>query len=148
MKKILFLFLFLFLAGCQSERPQKLGIHGAQLYPCSEKPHCRSSYSAQKDEKHYIKPLRMIESKELAYKKIQGILSKYKSAKIIKMDPSYIHAEFTSSIFKFIDDIEFHFVWEKKMIHIKSSSRIGYWDLGSNKKRIEEIKFKYYQNDF
>ena len=38
-----------------------------------------------------------------------------------------------------IDDIEFYIDEENKIIHFKSASRVGYSDLGANRKRMDEI---------
>ncbi len=56
------------------------------------------------------------------------------------MEEDYIHAEFVSFIFQFVDDVEFCFDDANKTIQVKSSSRVGYSDLGVNRRRIEKIR--------
>ena len=46
-------------------------------------------------------------------------------------------------IFGFIDDTEFLFDEEKMVIHIRSSSRLGYSDMGVNRSRIEKIRYQF-----
>jgi len=53
---------------------------------------------------------------------------------------NYIHAEFRSSIFRFIDDVEFSFPTDKNIIHVKSASRKGYYDFGANRRRAERLR--------
>jgi len=36
--------------------------------------------------------------------------------------------------------VEFLFDREKKLIHVRSASRVGYSDLGVNRKRVEKIR--------
>jgi len=48
--------------------------------------------------------------------------------------------EFRSNVFRFVDDVEFLFDREKKLIHVRSASRVGYSDLGVNRKRVEKIR--------
>ncbi len=67
------------------------------------------------------------------------ILSKPRTS-IIEEKPNYLRAEFTSRIFRFVDDVEFLFDDSLKYIHVRSASRIGRSDLGVNRKRIEEIR--------
>ena len=57
-------------------------------------------------------------------------------------DEFYIHAEFSSSIFGFVDDFEARYDAEKKLIHFRSASRVGHSDMGVNKKRVEAIRAK------
>ena len=51
----------------------------------------------------------------------------------------FLHIEFTSKIFRFIDDVEFYFD-EPGVIHFRSASRIGHSDMGVNRDRMEEIE--------
>jgi len=57
-----------------------------------------------------------------------------------------MRVEFTSALFRFVDDVEFYFMKKQAdttIIHIRSASRIGYSDLGVNRKRIEKIRNKF-----
>jgi len=53
---------------------------------------------------------------------------------------NYLAATFTSAIFKFVDDLEIRIDSTQKVIHIRSASRVGYSDMGVNKKRTELLK--------
>ena len=89
----------------------------------------------------------MVEDKEMAKTKLLGIIKKTKGV-VTEKSPSYIKTEYKSSVFKFVDDVEFFIDDEKKVIHFRSASRTGRYDFGVNKKRIGDIKFKYHQNDY
>lgn len=140
------LVILILVTSCSAPRPKNLGLMDSKLHPCPDSPNCVSSFEAP-DNEHYWNPIQVISNKERAHKKIIGIISKNKSAKIISKTPNYIHAEYTSSVFKFIDDVEFYFGIDK-LVHFRSASRTGKSDFGVNKKRIEEIRFKFQQNDF
>lgn len=133
-------------SSCSSERPKNIGLQSNKLQMCVDKKNCVSSTNNTSDS-NYIEPIKMIEPLEVAKEKISKIILKNKSAKIIKLNPTYIYAEYTSSIFKFVDDVEFFLSEKDKQIYIRSASRVGHSDFGVNKKRIEEIRFKYHQND-
>jgi uncharacterized protein (DUF1499 family) len=60
--------------------------------------------------------------------------------RVVMLEDDYIHAEFVSSVFRFVDDVEFYFDDEQKLIQVKSASRVGYSDLGVNRRRIEKIR--------
>jgi len=62
---------------------------------------------------------------------------------IIEETDNYLYAEFKSAGMGFVDDVEFSIDAEKKVIHVRSASRVGYSDLGVNRKRIEAIRLEF-----
>ena len=52
----------------------------------------------------------------------------------------YLAATFTSSIFRFVDDLEIRIDTGQEMIHLRSASRVGHSDGGVNRKRVELLK--------
>ena len=111
---------------------------GNKLTPCPSSPNCVSSLSD--DRKHAIEPLQYTGSRDEARNRLVDILDKQAAARVTINEADYIHAEFRSQIFRFVDDVEFLFSDEEKIIHVKSASRIGYSDLGANRKRVEWIR--------
>lgn len=134
---------FIFLTGCSGSMPE-LGIYNDQLKPCPKTPNCVNSQA--KDEKHFIQPILFIGTHPAAQDRLLQILKAWKRTKITVVQENYIRVEFTSKLFRFVDDVEFYFPstkTEKIIIHIRSASRIGYSDLGANRKRIEQIRNKF-----
>ena len=60
---------------------------------------------------------------------------------------NYLHLIFSTSFFKFKDDVELYFDENTKKIHYRSESRLGYSDFGKNKARYEELKKLYDQTN-
>ena len=60
-------------------------------------------------------------------------------SRVITDKQDYLYVEFKSRIMGFVDDVEFYFP-EESIIHVRSASRMGYSDLGVNRKRIETIR--------
>ena len=56
---------------------------------------------------------------------------------------NYLAATFTSSVFRFVDDLEIRFDADRIMIHMRSASRVAYSNRSINKKRIERVKILY-----
>ena len=56
------------------------------------------------------------------------------------MDDRTLTAEYRSLIFRFIDDVDFLLDEKEGVIHFRSASRVGYSDLGANRKRMERIR--------
>ena len=110
----------------------------SKLTPCPESPNCVSSLA--KDKKHFIEPIPYSGENAATQHKLLEILHSFNRARVVRIEEGYIHAEFVSSIFRFVDDVEFYFDDEKKIIHIKSASRTGYFDFGVNRRRMEKIR--------
>jgi uncharacterized protein (DUF1499 family) len=124
--------------GCSATRPAHIGIVDGKLSPCPYSPNCVSSQS--KDEKHFIEPFRYEGTKQQTMDRIISVLQGAKRCRIVTIRDNYIHAEFTSAFFRFVDDVEFYIESEAKIVHIRSASRIGNSDFGVNRKRLEKLR--------
>ena len=126
------------LMGCSGKRVDYVGIKNGELTPCPGSPNCVSSQSVEKN--HYVEPLIYISTKDEAYSKLKDVIKNMKYTKIIEENEKYVHVEFISAIFRFVDDVEFYLDDDNKTIHLRSASRTGYYDFGANRKRIELIR--------
>ncbi len=109
-----------------------------RLAPCPDSPNCVSSLSEDPD--HRIEPLRYASSAEVARDLLLRVLHSLPRVRIVTNEPNYVHAEFVSAVFRFVDDVEFKFVEQDKTIQVRSASRVGHYDFGANRRRIEEIR--------
>lgn len=134
-----------FMIGSQGARnnkiPDGLGITNGRLAPLSSKP---NSVSSQTEGEKFVEPLKFKGTLDKTKRTILEILEEETRVKIITNDKYYIHAIFTTGTMKYKDDVEFYFDNKKKLIHFRSASRIGYSDMGLNRKRYEELSTKYY----
>ena len=137
----LFLLPTMVLIGCQSVRPANLGTHEGKLAPCPSSPNCVSSQSS--DDAHRIPPLTFSGRAADAMKKLTAIVQTFPRTTVITVSDRYLHAEVTSAIFRFVDDLEFLVDDAAKVIHVRSASRMGYSDLGVNRKRIEQFRLRW-----
>ena len=136
----------LFFFSCKDKPARGIGLTNLKTFhPCPKSPNCVSSFDNPDDETHYIKPIKYFSTKEIIIKKVKGLIKNDPGAKIVESSENYIRAEFTSNIFKFVDDVQFYFGVEKS-IHVRSASRVGYSDLGKNKERVREIEFSLQQS--
>ena len=83
-----------------------------------------------------------VDDSEKALNELIQILENTPRLKIIKKETNYIHAVVTSRIMKFIDDIEIKNLDQHNTFQVKSSSRLGFYDLGVNKRRVETLRFR------
>jgi apolipoprotein D and lipocalin family protein len=114
-----------------------------KLAPCPDTPNCVSSLAG--DQKHFIEPISYEGESAAARQELLGILDSLKRVRVVRIEDDYIHAEFVSSIFRFVDDVEFYFDEDRKLVQVRSASRTGYSDLGVNRRRIEEIRKQFHQ---
>jgi uncharacterized protein (DUF1499 family) len=124
------------LAACAGERPDNLGVRGGRLTVCPNSPNCVSNQAA--DEAHRIAPLIFNEDPEPAFARLKQILVHRGDTTIIEERPGYLRVEFHTALF--VDDGEFLLDGEQRLIHVRSASRLGYSDLGKNRRRLEEIR--------
>ncbi len=121
-----------FLSACAGEPPQNIGIRDGSLAACPESPNCVSSYESS--EQHSIAAL------DANLSQIQQILLAMDEANIVEQSGNYLYAEFTSSLMGYVDDVEFLYDAASNSTHVRSASRLGYSDMGANRKRIEAIR--------
>ncbi len=115
------------------------GLSNRGLSPCPDKPNCVSSQSS--DKSHAITPLTYTGSPDAALKRLVTLVAAQPRTKLITEEDDYLHFEFRSKWFRFVDDVEFWLPKEQPgIIHIRSASRLGYSDLGVNRKRMEQIR--------
>ena len=60
--------------------------------------------------------------------------------RVIAASASRLHAESTSDIFGFVDDLELQLRPSQRLIAVRSASRLGYGDLGVNRERVEALR--------
>ncbi len=72
--------------------------------------------------------------------KLRQVIAEFPRTKVITATDDYLHVEFASAIFRFTDDVEFYVDERNSVIHVRSASRVGYSDMGANRRRIEEIR--------
>ena len=124
------------LCGCAGERPDNLGAQDGLLVPCPRSPNCVSSQAT--DERHRIAPLTFADEPDTAWARLRAVLSGRADATLIEEQPGYLRLELRTTLF--VDDAEFLLDRANRVVHVRSASRLGYSDLGKNRRRMEEIR--------
>lgn len=124
------------LAACAGERPKNLGVKDGGLAACPSSPNCVSSFAAE--EGHRIAPFSFNDEPAVAFARLTQMIRQRSDATIIEERSNYLRVELRTTLF--VDDAEFLLDGEKKVIHLRSASRLGYSDLGKNRRRVEEIR--------
>lgn len=131
----------------KGDPPTDLGVHDGKLKPPSKTPNSVSSQASlypdhPKRDYADIAPLPLKGEAEATLAHIAAIIEGMEGGKVIKKEPGYLYAQFTTRLMKYVDDVEFWFDPDAKVIHVRSASRLGSSDLGVNRKRIESIREK------
>lgn len=124
------------LAACAGERPHNLGVRDDRLSSCPSSPNCVSSQAS--DERHRIAPLAFSGDPDTAFARLKQILALRSDTAVIEESPGYLRVELHTTFF--VDDGEFLLDRVKRVIHVRSASRLGYSDLGKNRSRLEDIR--------
>ncbi len=95
---------------------------------------------AAPDTEHAIAPLSFRGPAPAAWAALLAVVAEWPRTHIVLQTTDYLHVEFTSLIFRFVDDVEFRLDAEAGVIQVRSASRIGYSDLGANRKRVEALR--------
>jgi len=126
------------LYGCGAMTKKQIGLNGDGFFPCPSSPNCVSSMT--EDASNFIEPIRYSNASiHDAKSVIIELLNEAERCEIVEQKEYYIHAEFRSKVFNFVDDVEFYFPLTEKLIHVKSASRLGYYDFEKNKNRMKQI---------
>ena len=83
-----------------------------------------------------------VDDSEKAFTEIIQILENTPRLEIIQKEKNYVHAIATSRIMNFIDDIEIKNLNRDNIFQVKSFSRLGFYDLGVNKRRVQTLRFR------
>ena len=107
--------------------PVDLGTHGGELSPCVSSAHCSrqnwSTANLQSDLETIIAAVR-----------------ETPRTIIVEERDGYIHAEASSALFGFVDDLELLAKQDTGMIQARSISRLGDSDLGVNSARLDSLQ--------
>jgi uncharacterized protein (DUF1499 family) len=141
---ILMIVLAISIDGCTSPK-QKRHLNGKGSLPdCPNRPNCVSSKAL--DAKHLVKPFQIKRGSISGWTAIRKVLGNLPRTTVVTFTDQYIHAECKSRLFRFIDDLELLLDPKTGVIAIRSASRIGYSDLGVNRRRVETLRQKLSEN--
>lgn len=128
----------LLLSGCGLGTPALRGTDG-NLQVCSGPPRCVTSLPNE-DADHKVEPIRYAGARDDARQAMLRVLALTPRVEVVTEQPDYVHAEFTTPLSRYVDDVEFVFPESQPLIQVRSSSRIGYYDFGANRDRVERLR--------
>ncbi len=147
---LIVLLLAIFVAGqiglLKGTAPDDLGIRDGKLKPPSNTENSVTSQAAlypDNPQRTYadIEPIALINGDGAAtMAKIIDVIEGLERTEVVKKEPNYIHAQFTSRGLQFVDDAEFWFDTEQNVVQVRSAARLGRKDFGMNRQHIEAVR--------
>jgi uncharacterized protein (DUF1499 family) len=117
----------------------------ALLPVCSSSPNCVSSEA--KDTSHYIAPFRYQGEGRDALNRFKLIALSQPRVVLVKETPESLQFEASSKWMGFVDDVYCVLNEEEKEILVASLSRVGYYDFGVNRTRLEKWRLEFIEKD-
>ncbi|MEA5511759.1 DUF1499 domain-containing protein [Crocosphaera sp. UHCC 0190] len=114
------------------------GLREGHLLPCPSGVSCVVSDS--QESKSYIAPIPYHTDSNHAREILLKVLTVVPRTKVVQTTDNYIRAESTGKIFGGIDELEFYFPPNQPLIQLRSASRNSQFDLGLNRRRLEQIR--------
>ena len=127
--------------------PGQLGVRDGRLKPPSPTPNSVSSQAAlylEPGQRSYasIAPLPLRGSGPETIAKLKAIVQTMAGAEVVRSEPDYLYAQYTTRLMKYVDDVEFWFDPVEKVIQVRSASRLGNRDFGVNRARVEAVRLR------
>ncbi|MDE1210860.1 DUF1499 domain-containing protein [Vibrio aestuarianus] len=102
--------------------------------PCGDKPNCVST----QDDRNAFSVSPFILKASVSLDQIEAVALSIPRSKTASKEDNYLRIEYTSRIMRFVDDLELKI--DKRRLIVRSESRIGYSDMGVNRKRVELLR--------
>ncbi len=134
--------LILLLAGCSASAPETLGPAGNALAPCPDAPNCVHTGA---EHPPGIAPFELTPGwadrpAEEVWSAVESAVASLPGTEVVTRSENYLHAESTSRIFRFVDDLEVYRGPGSAELVVRSASRLGRSDLGVNMRRVEQLR--------
>lgn len=126
-------------AGCAGSVPETLGVQGTNaLGQCPDSPNCVSSSDPRPS--HNTAPLQLEGDIAAGWAALRATVESTPGTVVVRSSDKYLHAESTSSLMQYVDDLELLLDPATGRVDVRSASRVGYGDMGVNAARVEALR--------
>ncbi len=129
---------FIMISGCSGKHLTKHDDNSLSLDGCTPLPNCVSSTTWILY--NWTSSFELLIPKEETWPKIKEVISKTTRTEIVESSDVYIHAKWTSLVFRFVDNLELLIHPDEKTISVRSSSMIAIFDFFVNRLRIYKLR--------
>lgn len=124
-------------------RPSTLGIKDGKLTDPRKTPNNVVSEGIEATHPAYVAPIAFTGDPRAALARLGAVLQELDRVTLIKVEETYLYAEFRSKTLGYVDDFEARVDAAASVIHLRSASRLGHSDRGFNRARVEMIRTKF-----
>ena len=104
----------------------------SRFAPVPQSPNCVSSRASEDDKTHYVAPFAH------AFDAVKAAALAMPRTELVEEADGYARIVFKTRWLGFKDDLELE--QDGDVVHVRSASRVGYSDLGVNRKRVETLR--------
>ncbi len=120
---------------------QDLRPTAGKLPACPDTPNCISTQATRADQK--MDPIKVSGDPDQAFQRLVKLLQGQTRTRLVEQTADYAHFEFTTLVFRFVDDVQLLLDRDQGVIHFRSASRVGHSDLGTNRRRMTTLVNKF-----
>ena len=108
------------------------------MRPCPETPNCVHTGLGHPAG---TAPIHLVEDRapEELMREVARVVAELPRTVVVSRSGDYVHAESTSRLFRFVDDLELRLTPDFELV-VRSASRVGRSDLGVNGRRVESLR--------
>lgn len=88
---------------------------------------------------HRVNPFRASGDPAPHLRRLQRIVADMPRTEVVEATHEYLHAV-CRTLLGFRDDLEFRFSPAEGVVHVQSASRVGLFDFGVNRRRVERVR--------
>ena len=111
------------------------------LRPCRARFNCVCSRE-DGSRRHRIAPSGFSENPDAAFARVTHLVANTRRTRVLTATDRYLHARCRTRI-GFVDDLELLLCRRQKVIQVRSASRIGIYDFGVNRRRVERLRRRF-----
>lgn len=136
---VLLVLILLLLIGLAkySQKQSPMMFTANEVLACGNKPNCVCSENVESSSQA-IEPITARGDENLLEALAEAV--KTTGGQILSKTDDELRATYKTPIFGFVDDVVFRIEGTKNVAQVLSVSRVGYGDLGANRKRVEKIR--------
>ena len=126
---------FVILSGTGCTRPPVVSKEAVVFPACGSFPNCVNSASGE--DSQAIEP---ISASTAQWQQLVLWISQQDNWEIVEERSNFLQAVSSTALLGFKDDVLLRFEPENDLIQVRSSSRLGYSDMGANRARVELLR--------
>ena len=111
---------------------------GERLAPCPNRPNCVCSEDGV-PARRFVEPFAVVGEPAAAFARLRALVAQAPRTEIVNATDQRFDATCRTRL-GFVDDLSFRLCPERGVIHVRSASRLGYYDLGVNRSRVEALR--------